>query len=361
MLTSALLVSFAGLVTMNSFVDSDYYFNKQLIIISVALMACLFVAMFDARFLRKTSVVISIYAISAGLLFILFGLGTISKGAQSWFSFGGFALQPSEIAKIVLIVTLAKYFARRHVEIAHIRHILISGFYAFVLFALIAMQPDFGSAVIIFLIWFGMVLVSGISKKHLLAVFLILLVSFGGLWLFVFQPYQKQRILTFVHPLTDIHGAGYNAFQSKIAVGSGELWGKGLGYGTQSRLQFLPEYETDFIFAAFAEEWGFMGSLVLLLAFAVLIWRCILHSMKASTNFEAFFCLGYAIFITSHIVIHVGMNMGMLPVTGITLPFMSYGGSHLVMEYIGLGLIFAMSNYEGVTYRDYGERELVEI
>ena len=158
---------------------------------------------------------------------------------------------------------MAKYFSRRHIEIANLRHILISGFYAFVLFLLVFLQPDFGSAIIIFIIWLSMVLFSGISKKHLLAVFLIGILAFGSLWFFVFKDYQKTRIISFLNPLTDISGAGYNAYQSMIAVGSGQILGKGVGLGSQSKLQFLPEYETDFIFAAFSEEWGFVGVLII--------------------------------------------------------------------------------------------------
>ena len=153
--------------------------------------------------------------------------------------------------------------------------------------------------------------------------------SFIVLWSFVFADYQKQRILTFVNPLTDIQGAGYNARQSVIAVGSGGVFGKGVGFGTQSRLKFLPEYETDFIFAAFTEEWGFFGAAIILLLFGFVIWRIVLIAMRGASNFETLFSAGFAIFLVSHVVINIGMNIGILPVTGIPLPFVSYGGSPL--------------------------------
>jgi rod shape determining protein RodA len=168
---------------------------------------------------------------------------------------------------------LAKYFSRRHIEIRNVRHIIVSGFYAFVMFALILVQPDLGSALIVFLIWLGMIMVSGVSKKHLLIMGLAGLVVVAGLWHFGFHDYQKARIENFIHPLADVQGAGYNAYESTIAVGSGQFLGKGVGYGTQSRLKFLPEYQTDFVFAAFAEEWGFVGVLFLLFFFGILIWR----------------------------------------------------------------------------------------
>jgi rod shape determining protein RodA len=154
--------------------------------------------------------------------------------------------------KVVLVLVLAKYFSRRHIEIARVKHIFISGLYALVPFLLVLVQPDFGSAIILFAIWFGMTIVAGISKKHLFYVFAAGIVAFIVMWTFVLHPYQKTRIKTFLHPLTDIRGAGYNAYQSTIAVGSGEILGKGIGYGTQSRLKFLPEYQTDFIFASCA-------------------------------------------------------------------------------------------------------------
>src|SRR5262249_8378083 len=151
-----------------------------------------------------------------------------------------------EFVKLALIIVLAKYFSRRHIEIRNIRHVLVSGLYAGIVFALVAIQPDFGSAAIIFLIWLGMISVSGMSKWHLGALFLVGIVAFAGLWFFGFHDYQRARILNFIHPTADIHGTGYNAYQSTVAVGSGELFGKGVGYGTQSKLRFLPEYQTDF-------------------------------------------------------------------------------------------------------------------
>ena len=185
---------------------------------------------------------------------------------------GGFTFQPVDGAKLAVILVLSKYFSRRHVEIARVRHILVSGFYVGVIFLLVFSQPDFGSAIIIFATWLGMVLVSGISKKHLAFVGILGVCAFALLWVFVFKPYQKVRIMTFVSPLSDIRGTGYNAYQSTIAVGSGELLGKGIGLGSQSKLLFLPEYETDFIFAAFAEEWGYVGAMLLLLLALSLLW-----------------------------------------------------------------------------------------
>lgn len=162
--------------------------------------------------------------------------------------------------------------------------------------------------------------------------------------------------MTFLDPLADIQGAGYNAYQSTIAVGSGQIWGKGVGYGTQSKLEFLPEYETDFIFAAFAEEWGLIGVSVLFIMFGVVIWRLLEHGITGATNFERLFATGVAILFTSHFFVHIGMNIGLLPVTGTTVPFLSYGGSHLMTEFLGVGVVMAMRRYTNTQYK---ARELI--
>ena len=352
----------AGLVTMNSFGAGDnHFFIRQLVWIVVSLCVFFCFSFVDFRFLRRTAVLVGLFLISCAMLGALFILGHVSKGARSWFNIGGVAFEPADPIKIVLILILAKYFSRRHIEIANIKHIIVSGVYAFIIFALILIQPDFGSAIIIFCIWFGMVLVSGISKKHLLLVFMIGAVSFFGLWHFGFKEFQKERILNFLHPVANISGSGYNAYQSTITVGSGQSLGKGIGYGTQSRLKFLPEYQTDFMFAAFAEEWGFIGVLIIFFLFGVVIWRILYNATRGETNFEILFGAGLAIFFMSHFFINVGMNIGLLPVTGITVPFMSYGGSHLLTEFGGLGILMGMRRYARAVHKDVIKNEFLGV
>ncbi|MEQ1500346.1 MAG: rod shape-determining protein RodA [Parcubacteria group bacterium] len=358
---SVCLVSLAGLVTMNSFSGNSTFFERQSIWLTVSVLAFFVSSFVDWGFLKNTRVIVTLFGLSVGMLFMLFVTGSVFKGAKSWFDLGAFSFQPIDPIKLVIILILAKYFSRRHIEIANIRHILVSGFYVFVIFVLVFLQPDFGSAIIIFFVWLGMVLVSGISKKHLLAVFLVGLVTFGGLWLFVFKPYQKDRIMTFINPLTDIRGSGYNAYQSTIAVGSGQFLGKGIGYGTQSKLQYLPEYQTDFIFAAFAEEWGFAGVIILFILYGIVFLRALQVAFKGGGNFEVLFGVGLVILFLVHSIIHVGMNIGLLPVTGNTLPFMSYGGSHLLTEFIGLGMLMSMRRTSRAVHKDIAQNELVGI
>jgi len=350
----------AGLVTMHSFSGDGSYATHQILVIVLSLSVFFILSYFmNGRLLRSTSVSVGLFVGMVGLLGTLFVLGKVSNGAQSWYDFGLLSFQPSDFAKVAIIIILAKYFSRRHIEIANIRHILVSGFYAFIFFILILSHPDLGSAMIVALIWLGMTMVSGISKKHLLGMMAVALLAFVLLWSFAFKEYQKDRIRNFIDPLSDIRGAGYNAYQSTIAVGSGSLFGKGVGYGTQSRLKFLPEYQTDFIFAAYAEEWGFVGVSILFTLYGIIIWRIILISMNGASNFEILFGAGTAIYFIVHIFINVGMNIQLLPVTGTPLPFMSYGGSHILSELVLLGLLFSMRKYSKTMHSDMSKNEFV--
>lgn len=361
LLIPALTISGAGLVTMYSFSVDNFFFEKQLVWICIAVAAFLLASIPDYGFLRRTPVITGFFAVTIILLGLIYFFGSIVMGAQNRFSLGLFAVQPADPAKLLLIILLAKYFARRHVEIAHIRHILVSGAYAFTLLILVFFQPDFGSTIIIAGIWLGMVLVAGISWKHLATLFIAALIVLTGLWQYGLHPYQKQRVLTFIHPLTDIRGAGYNAYQATVAVGSGELLGKGIGYGTQSKLRFLPEYQTDFIFAAFAEEWGFIGVVLLFGLFVIVIIRILAIAGRGADNFDTLFGIGIAVYFTAQFIVHVGMNMGLLPITGTTLPFMSYGGSHLITEYAALGILMSMRRRARPSIQARDETEMIGV
>ncbi len=344
-------LSLMGLVTMYSHVGDNGFFDKQIIWITVATLTMLLAMIPDYRFLRTGNIAFFLYLSTIFLLVLVLIIGEITLGAQSRFDFGFFSLQPSDPAKLILIIVLAKYFAKRHEMIGDFSHIIISGIYAIGVFGLVFIQPDFGSAIILFFVWLGMVLVSGIKVRHLLTVFVLGAVTFGLMWQFIFFPYQKERIMTFLDPLADIQGAGYNAYQSTVAIGSGQLLGKGIGYGTQSKLLFLPEYETDFIFAAFAEEWGLVGVLLLFGMFSLVVWRLLKNAIDGATNFERLFASGVCILFVAHFFVHIGMNIGLLPVTGTTIPFLSYGGSHLLTEFIAVGMVMGMRRYATVKYQ----------
>ena len=344
---------FLSLSSINSLmIENGNFFFKQFIWIIISFFVLFISAYLDLSFLKKSKNILLMYSFGILLLGSLFIFGVTINGATSWFSFAGVTFQPADLMKLLLILILAKYLARRHVEIKSIKHILVTGLYFVVPFLLIFLQPDFGSAIILFGIWFGMIMVSGISKKHLLLLVILGASLFSIMWIFVLQDYQKNRIKTFINPLSDIQGAGYNSHQSTIAVGSGQLLGKGVGYGTQSRLSFLPEYETDFIFAAIAEEWGFIGSLIIIFSLFFIVIRILINAYSMNSNFELLFAFGVACYFMTHIIINIGMNIGIMPVTGVTLPFVSYGGSHLLVEFLSLGVMMGMRGRSRIVYQD---------
>ncbi len=349
----------AGLSTMYSFTGDNSFASHQVIWIAIGLAVFFGLNFIDFRFLRSTWVSVALFLISVALLGSLYFIGKASHGAENWLSFGLFSVQPSDLAKLSLIVILSKYFSRRHIEIANVKHIVVSGIYALVFFVMVLVLPDLGSAIIMFLLWLSMILISGVSKKHLFVMLALGAVCFSLLWSFGFKEYQKNRIRTFIDPYADIHKTGYNAYQSTIAVGSGGFMGKGLGYGTQSRLKFLPEYQTDFIFAAYAEEWGFAGVVILLGLYGIVIWRVLVNAMRGDTNFEILFGIGTAIYFIVHIAVNIGMNMQLLPVTGTPLPLMSYGGTHIVSEFALLGVLLSMRRYARPAHKDTVKNELL--
>ena len=345
-----------GILTMHTFGEGSFA-PRQLLWLGLGTVAFIVCASLDMHFLRRTSVIVTGYALTILMLAALLVVAPEISGAKSWFSFGAFSFQPADLAKIVFIALMAKYFSRRHMEIGHVFHIILSGVYLAIPMLLILLQPDLGTAVIMGAVWFGIVLVSGISKKHLAIVFIAGAIAAAGLWTFGLHEYQRERIVSFLNPAADIRGSGYNAYQAVVAVGSGELFGKGIGYGTQSKLRFLPEYETDFIFAAFAEEWGFVGIVFVLVLFALLLFQLVSIARRAATNFDALFTIGVVILFAAHLFIHAGINLGLLPVTGTTIPFMSYGGSHILMEFTALGIVASLSRHARSVPRDRAGQE----
>ncbi|HQU07484.1 MAG: hypothetical protein B7X04_00400 [Parcubacteria group bacterium 21-54-25] len=341
----ALTITMLGLLTMHTFGAGASFAPKQVVWAIIAFAGYCFFAVADVRFIRRTPVVMTLYGFVTVLLLLLLVAAHPIMGAKSWFVVGGISFQPADLAKLTLIALLAKYLSRRHIEIADWRHVLASGAYAGLFVLLVLVEPDLGMAVILGSIWLGLMLVSGISKKHLAIIGALLVATAIFLWFFGLKPYQRDRIVAFINPAANVQGAGYNAYQAMIAVGSGELFGKGIGYGTQSTLRFLPEYQTDFIFAAYAEEWGFVGIILLLALYALLLSRLFIIARNAGTNFDAFFTLGVAILFMAHIALHAGINVGLLPITGTTIPFMSYGGSNLVMEFSALGIVTALARH----------------
>lgn len=345
LILSVLTLVFFGLVMMKSFNADDFFFRRQIVWLFLGLAVFLTSAvLMDWSFLKTNSVFLLIlYLVLIFMLVFLIFIGRPVRGAASWLRIGGVSAEPVELVKPFVILILAKYFSKRHVAIARPIHLAISFAYAFVPMVLVVLQPDLGSAMVLGAIWLGMVLVGGIKLKHLLALFAIGAITALVFWNYFLLPYQKARIISFLNPAEDVSGRGYHAAQSVIAIGSGKLFGKGIGFGTQSRLEFLPEHEADFVFAAFAEEWGFVGVSILLFFFALVIWRILRAGIYGESNFEKFYAAGLAFFLSFQAGIHIGINAGALPITGLGMPFLSYGGSSLISLFLALGILESFS------------------
>lgn len=278
------------------------------------------------------------YLLGAALLVAVLFFGTTVRGTTGWFSVGGWSFQPVEAAKIVLVIFLARYFSA-HAYRRDLRSLAGSGIGALLLVGLTLMQPDFGSAMVLLSAWVAMLLLSGTRKTYIVALLGLAVATAALGWMFALKPYQQERILTFLDPSRDPLGRGYNLTQSVIAVGSGGVLGRGLGFGSQSQLKFLPEAQTDFIFAVVAEELGFVAVAVVLGLYALVVWRALRLARQATDTFTAYVASGVAILLTIQVAINVGMNMGLMPVTGITLPFISYGGSSLIASMAMVGIL----------------------
>ena len=285
-----------------------------------------------------------LYIVSLLILGVTFIFGTISRGAIRWIQIGGLTIQPSELAKPLLILFFAYFFSQE--ENINISRVLWGSLLLLLPALLVFAQPDLGSAIVIGLFWLAIVLGAGLGWRWLAAGGGIVCLALPIIWRFL-KGYQKQRIYTFLNPSLDPLNAGYNVIQSIIAVGSGQLFGRGLGMGTQSHLRFLPERHSDFIFASVAEELGFLGMGALLFIFALLLWRILRVAQNVNDRFAMLTCLGVFAMIFSQFFINAGMNLGLLPVTGITLPLVSSGGSSLVAILISLGIIENVAGFIG--------------
>jgi len=330
-----------GAASLVSLLSSDpVLFSRQLIWYAAALVVILAGSRLDWHFIINEPVFRKgLYWFSILLLvFVNFQAETV-RGVKSWISLGGFDFQPVELAKLSLILTLAGFFSRRYVAAWLGKNIALSFFYAALPAALVAIQPDFGSAVVVIAIWGGFLLTSGVNKKRLFVGFLISILIIVFLWVSFLRPYQQERILGFLNPNADPLGINYNVVQSKIAIGSAGFWGKGFGAGSQTQLGFLPEAETDFLFAAFVEEWGIFGGLVVIASFLTVLYRVIKIGVMAGNNDSKFIALGLALTLATQFFINVGSNLGILPVTGINFPFLSYGGSSILTLSILVSII----------------------
>ena len=317
----------------------DPYYRKQLLWGGIGICAMLATMLFDYRHLK--SLAWPLFIVSLVLLVCVPVFGKTIYGAKRWISLGLFNLQPSEIAKICVLIMGAHVLSKISDKLNWwvLFKVMLVGIVPAVL---IVLQPDLGSGLTVVLLLGGMILYKGVEPRiiKILLVLGPLLLPFG--WFFL-HDYQKQRILTFLNPGRDPLGAGYHIIQSQIAIGSGQFWGKGFLEGTQSQLSFLPEKHTDFAFAVFGEEWGFAGAILLLIIFCVFLYQIVLTSQEAKDRFGSLLCAGVFFYFFLQILINMGMVLGLMPVVGIPLPFISYGGSASVVNFCLIGLVVNVS------------------
>lgn len=337
MIVCILLLLSLGIAVINS--SSPELALLQAAYMGLGLIIYFFLRNFDYRSLR--SINIPLYIISIFFLIITLILGFETRGSVRWIPIGPFNFQPSEFVKPVLILILANFWSR---NIPSWKNILKSLLIILPICLLVFRQPDLGTTLTIFFTWFGMLVASQISIFKLSAVIISLVTMIPITWLGL-QDYQKQRIISFLSPQQDPQGIGFHVIQSTIAVGSGQLFGRGLGRGTQSRLQFLPEFRTDFIFAFIAEELGFLGSSMVVIFYSILFFMGFKLLGKIGDRFGELIVVGVFCILFFQIVVNIGMNIGLLPITGITLPLLSYGGSSVVSTLIMFGIVSSVSKF----------------
>lgn len=319
--------------------DSQLFY-QQLAWYVIGISLALIFALFDWRPLfERRVIVIAVYIFSIALLILTLFIAPVIRGTRSWIPLGPVQFQTSEFAKVALIILLSYYFARRHIGIAHFSTIFLASLYAATPIVLVLAQPDTGTAIVLGGLFVGYLFVSGLRPRHILIGLVATAIGLVIAWMYFLKDYQKERVVGLFYPDRDPLGVNYSVIQSKIAIGSGGFWGKGFGQGTQVQLGFLPEPQTDFIFSALVEEWGFIGGLLILGAFLTLALRIGWVGYMARDNFSKFLCLGTMIVLLIHFILNIGSAMGLLPVIGVSFPFLSYGGSNLLVNCMLLGLV----------------------
>jgi len=340
-ISAVILVCF-GLAGIYSSCLADNNFSnlyKQIVFFGLGFSLMIFISLFDYRLVKNNSYLILIlYGVCLFLLAGLHFFAPIIKGTKGWYRIGFLNLDPIEPTKIVLLFLLAKYFSMRHVEMYKFRHVVLSGLYVALPALLIFIKPDLGGTAVLVLMWLGVLLVSGIKTKHLLIILLCFILVATLSWNFLLEDYQRERVTSFIFP-TDPLGSSWSQDQAKISIGSGQIFGEGLGHGSQVQYGFLPESHTDFIFSVIAEEWGAIGISILFIAYGFLVWQILQIAVYSQSNFPRLFAVGFAIILISQFLLNIGMNLSLLPVVGIYLPFISYGGSGLLFNFIGLGIL----------------------
>lgn len=343
MLTIILAFCLAGTMMMLSAGGGEWsvYAVSQVLRFTLGLICMAVIMLMPQTWLYRLSYLG--FAVILLLLIAVEVMGHVGMGAQRWLRLGGLTVQPSEFMKLALILALARFFHNTHTEeVSKLRNIAVAGLMIGLPVVLILLQPNLGTATVTTFIGICILFIAGISWKYFAVGIAGGLVSLPLAWQFL-HDYQKQRVLTFLDPEKDPLGAGYNIIQSQIAIGSGGMWGKGYLNGTQGQLNFLPEKHTDFIFTMLAEEWGFIGAIIIICLYALMLIYGTTLTLIARTEFSRIIAAGVTAFLFIHVFINIAMVMGLLPVVGLPLPFLSYGGSITITTLLAMGLLLNVS------------------
>jgi rod shape determining protein RodA len=336
-----IVLCLGGLFVLYSASGQNLYFVKrQAVFMLIGFVAMITVAQFPVRFWERWAIMFYIIGLLSLVAVMFFGVG--AKGAQRWLDLGITRFQPSELMKVAVPMMVSAFLGKRYIP-PSFQHIFISLTLILIPVVLIMNQPDLGTAILVFISGFFVLFLAGLSKRYLISAFLLLMAAIPSFWIFVMRDYQKQRVLTLLSPEDDKLGAGWNIIQSTTAIGSGGLVGKGWMQGTQSQLNFLPESHTDFIIAVLAEEFGLIGVLCLCAVYFVFVGRCLLIALNSQSQFGRLIAgsLGLTFFI--YIFVNMSMVSGILPVVGVPLPLISYGGTSVVALFLGFGILMAIS------------------
>jgi len=342
-MTGIFLIGIFNLYSITSSQSNAYLVSYQIIWFGLALsIALIFSFMNPSNFHRYSY---WIFSVNVFLLVLVLVLGKVGMGAQRWIGLGPIRIQPSEFMKLSLIFALARWFSERSPDkTITLKETLLPLGFVFPPMFLIYKQPDLGTSLILLIIFSFIIFYRRLSWKSIFKIAGVTLAASILMYSFLLKDYQKRRILTFINPYEDAKDAGYNAIQSEIAIGSGLFWGKGFKKSSQASLNFLPEKHTDFVFSIFSEEHGFFGSVILIILFALLFYRLISIAKDATRIYDSIFIIGVIAVFFAHIFVNIAMVSGVLPIVGLPLPFMSYGGSSLLLFGMCIGLVNSISN-----------------
>ncbi len=340
-----MVYSASNVVALQDYNDSFYYFKKQLLFMIVGYIIMFIIIKIDINIIKKYSVLIFLFCLFILILVLIPGIGVIRGGARSWIGIGTFSIQPSEFMKVGIILIICKYLSKYYLDVTKTKYFIYLSVIIIFVFLLIMLQPDFGTGLVIVLSCFCFLFIMGANYKLFIIIGLVGIIGIAGL--IISAPYRFERIIAYLDPWSDPLGSGFQGIQSLFAITPGGLFGHGFNNSIQKHF-FLPEPQNDFIYAIIVEEFGLIGGAIVLLLYFMIVYNCFKISKQVDNNYCKFLLIGLSLILVIQVFINVGVVIGLLPVTGITLPLFSYGGSSLIINYVSFGLILNASKYKNI-------------